>query len=147
MTDPKFNQLGEQYRGETISEATLKEDDVFDALREFLPDSIIEDFDAAWAAENFEMTGYILWEQAFDHMNAIAPEGCYFGSHEGDGACFGFWEGDEPSNESDWDPFGNADHAAIALADSPDDSAMGYTPGEDAYVHPNIQRRAWYGVG
>lgn len=27
----------------------------------------------------------------FDQLNDIAPEGCYFGAHWGDGACFGFW--------------------------------------------------------
>jgi len=33
-----------------------------------------------------------LWnEDVFDLLSAIAPEGCYFGASEGDGALFGFW--------------------------------------------------------
>lgn len=29
--------------------------------------------------------------QLEDVLQDLAPAGCYFGSHEGDGACFGFW--------------------------------------------------------
>lgn len=67
----------------------------------------------AWGGENFEdghlvpvirdHSGY--WRegdywieqasddlyQLFDILDAIAPEGCYFGAHEGDGSLYGFW--------------------------------------------------------
>lgn len=33
--------------------------------------------------------------QLFECLNDMAPEGYYFGSHMGDGACFGFWESEE----------------------------------------------------
>lgn len=32
-----------------------------------------------------------LIEDLCSHLNEFAPEGHYFGSHEGDGADFGFW--------------------------------------------------------
>ena len=33
--------------------------------------------------------------ELFDLLNGIAPEGYYFGAHEGDGADFGFWKTEE----------------------------------------------------
>ena len=44
--------------------------------------------DAIWALETLE-----------DHLGTIAPEGTYFGAHEGDGSDFGYWpEPDEPAS-------------------------------------------------
>lgn len=59
---------------------------------------VIRDHDGGWREGDY-------WEdqasddlhELFDVLDAIAPEGCYFGALEGDGSCYGFWtcEGDD----------------------------------------------------
>ncbi len=40
--------------------------------------------------------------ERFDNaLNYIAPAGTYFGAHEGDGACFGFWQATDPFEGED----------------------------------------------
>ena len=40
-----------------------------------------------WDSED---AGYLL-EELFEILEACAPDGAYFGAHEGDGSDFGFW--------------------------------------------------------
>lgn len=55
-------------------------------------DADMEVFDA-WHMANDTAEEYI--EGWFNALAAIAPDGCYFGAHPGDGACFGFFEMEE----------------------------------------------------
>jgi hypothetical protein len=49
------------------------------------------EFKEAVEADNTEDLGYIVWEEMWDEIEDNAPEGYYFDSCEGDGACFGIW--------------------------------------------------------
>jgi len=91
--------------GFSVSEGTLKEDDIFNAIRGYLNftsegQGIIEDFEKAQEENDKETMSYLLNESAFNYMNEIAPEGYYFGSHPGDGADIGFWENGEENDKN-----------------------------------------------
>ena len=45
--------------------------------------------------DDFNRMEWIVSDWMWDEMNAIAPDGFYFGANAGDGACFGFWKCDE----------------------------------------------------
>lgn len=98
----------------TVSTATLRAQDLLpkflDALSVVAPEAYqqlmvpgagfsavpahaLEDEDDEWWQS--EDCAWLLNEILFDALNEHAPEGYYFGAHEGDGACFGFWSNEE----------------------------------------------------
>ena len=98
----------------TVSNATLRAQDLLpkflDALKVLapeahqqmtmpgagfsaVPDHALEDENAEWWSS--EDCAYLLNEVLFDALSENCPEGYYFGAHEGDGACFGFWPHEE----------------------------------------------------
>jgi len=91
----------------TISHGTLRPQDLIPAFLEALrtvnpaayaqitlgsghapiPSHALEDEDAQWWYEDAQ---WIL-EDLIERLMESAPEGTYFGTHEGDGSDFGFW--------------------------------------------------------
>jgi len=95
-------QLGKEWIGESVSHGTLREQDLIPAFEGVLDAAGVE-YDRPQAVdkllesqpltdEEMEEIGFYLNETLFDLLNGIAPEGTCFGSHEGDGSDFGFWE-------------------------------------------------------
>lgn len=86
----------------SISHATLLEDDLIEAFEAFLslhdPDFVSERVDPSEKP-------YYLNEVLFDRLNAIAPEGCYFGSHPGNWSDIGFWTVDPDDLDLDDDDY------------------------------------------
>lgn len=93
----------------TVSEGTLRDDDLVAAfvpvLRALNPKSWLfkrAEYLARRADETEEDTRA---NDLIDAINDVAPEGYTFGAHEGDGACFGFWETEERAAEREWTAF------------------------------------------
>lgn len=87
-----------------ISEGTLRLDHLadaylgaFDQLGQDVPEPFRSDLQqcAAYCSALMGPEPEPAWEIAVDwasdRLSELAPEGFYFGSQEGDGACFGFW--------------------------------------------------------
>jgi hypothetical protein len=93
MTARRTAQVG------TVIHGTLRTEDLLEAFGKellFLTDtdrSVAEAkllCDAFEADPDSEFAGEVVHELV-DTLNGYAPEGFYFGAHEGDGSDFGFW--------------------------------------------------------
>jgi hypothetical protein len=91
-----------------VSTDTLRSDHLadaflgaFDRLNQDVPEPFRADLQqcAAYASNAVGPEPCDSWRLAVDwaieRLSELAPTGFYFGSHEGDGACFGFWLTDE----------------------------------------------------
>lgn len=107
--DKKTNRLIDAGLNETVSRATLRPFDLFPTFLGVINgtpehDTIMTDNPIIVDALTDE--GHVFWDsdeciyiinELFDSLNSYAPDGYYFGAHEGDGSDFGYWE----SNEDD----------------------------------------------
>ena len=78
----------------TISHGSLILADIVNGIRHLVPAKLLKEFDAA---DPDSPDAYMIFESIEYAMDEIAPDGCYFGSHPGDGADIGFWQCE------DWD--------------------------------------------
>jgi hypothetical protein len=90
----------------SLSEATMRPEDLIpcfiEAIKNIDPDNAPLMDSMSVLEDDIEKEGYFdteecLWdlEYLFDTLNALAPEGYYFGAHVGDGSDYGFWEREE----------------------------------------------------
>ena len=92
-----MEKISQKYINHEVSKATLIAGDIIISIHEFL-DSLGIDYDLMDDSDNCDEEAFqviqddYLYEYLFDLMNDIAPEGCDFGSHQGNGACIGFWK-------------------------------------------------------
>ena len=103
-----IRQLPPAYRGAIVSEGTLRPEDLLESFGSFLkkasPEAYLQVLEA-FVEETLRLeddeTRASLIERFDNALNYIAPAGTYFGAHEGDGACFGFWQATDPFEGED----------------------------------------------
>lgn len=102
-----MDKLSEKYVNTSVSEGTCKRDDIINAISLFVA-SLDENVDTqkvdSYLTEYYEELANsrddpedneefeFIFNDILDAMSDIAPEGCYFGAHPGDGADYGFWK-------------------------------------------------------
>lgn len=82
----------------TVIRATLRPEDLIPAFIEEarargVPETTLRDIELGTNNPDYWESTDVVWdlEMLFDILNDVAPEGTYFGAHEGDGSDFGFW--------------------------------------------------------
>lgn len=102
-----LERLGQEWTGVSTSEGTLTNQELIekhlDIIQFDFHDSLIHPDTQDWLEcldkykgnpynpENQEALSW-LWEEISTYLREVAPKNCYFGSHPGDGALFGFWK-------------------------------------------------------
>ena len=83
--------------------------DIINGIR-FLSDSddklkeLIAEFDDTADGIEFDISeSDFIYEDIFDRLNEIAPDGLTFGSHLNDGADFGFWSSDDGFEDGEFE--------------------------------------------
>jgi hypothetical protein len=111
--------LGKEFEGYTVSEGTLLVEDLITEFLDFLEINaehewkrLLEEWRDTlphtgkynvfvspkfkeWILNDLQEHATSLGDEVWNTLERIAPEGCYFGALEGDGACFGFWRNND----------------------------------------------------
>lgn len=102
-----LDRLPDDYKNTTTSHATLRLQDLVEKHLDFISDNVpeshlhpdyqdwIEVFDKyqgnPYDDKSQEALQWV-WDEIFDYLNDIAPDGCVFSSHIGVDELFGFWD-------------------------------------------------------
>lgn len=91
-------------RGVTVSEGTLREEDLIPAFLDLLSQLDADAYqrlrdeyaqvtlDLDNGCYEWSEDASFLLDELFNKLDALAPSGYYFGALDGDGACFGFYQ-------------------------------------------------------
>lgn len=95
--------LSQDFVNVSLSHATMRPEDLIPAFANFLSeqkgiDPTLYPVVGPGYDFNSEDADWLL-DSLFDKLNAIAPEGTYFGAHPGDGSDYGFWEFEDETEE------------------------------------------------
>ena len=86
-----IRQLDYTWINSTISEYTLKLNDIVQSIESDINDAIIQSLCFEfWNTHNDNERQYI-YDDIFDRMNDISPIGCWYGGHPDDPTMVGFW--------------------------------------------------------
>lgn len=101
-----IEKLSSQFVGYSVSHATLRPYDILTSYHQFIAEyrprmllglnlsadgyKLLNEGEASAPEYDTEQVDYDI-EALADILELIAPEGCYFGSHWGNGSDFGFW--------------------------------------------------------
>lgn len=126
-------QLSSDMAGKSLSNGTLKTEHLIDAFMDFLQsvkvklgieeqvnkiqdeiDTLEKDEDGDFVGDSEETATFILNDDIFDLLISISPEGTSFGSHEGNGSDFGFWEYENEDDEDEYRSGGSVKSKANA---------------------------------
>lgn len=102
-----MTRLSKEYIGISISQATLRTEDLIEAFLSFLErhepeaaERIVREYELENVTTDEDIDEYVeanpddagfLIEDLFDAIDEIAPEGTVFSAHVGNGSDFGFW--------------------------------------------------------